>query len=211
MTHDGAEARWRETWALVGHPAPSAPLADLVARYGERHRAYHDLGHVLACLGHAAEVRGRLEHPGCVELALWFHDAVYDPRGSDNEARSAELASRLLAGAASEEVLSHVGELVLATRHPSRPEAHDARHVVDVDLAILGAPLDAFEAYERAIRREYRWVPAPIYRRERARVLRSLLDLRPLFLTTHFADRFEEAARANLRAALARLAPERGL
>ena len=213
MTGRGAvaEARWRETWALMRHAAPAAPLAELLARYAEPHRAYHDLGHVLDCLGHAAEVRGRLAHPGSVELALWFHDAVYDPRAHDNEARSAELASRLLASDASEEDLAHVRDLVLATRHPSRPAAHDARYVVDVDLAILGAPPAAFEAYERAIRQEYRWVPEPIYRRERARVLRSLLALQPLYLTAPFAARFEEAARANLRAALARLAPEHGL
>ena len=206
-----AQTRWRETWALLRLPAPAAPLADLLARYAEPHRAYHDLGHVLDCLGYAAEVRGRLEHPGCVELALWFHDAVYDPRAHDNEARSAELASRLLAGGTPEEVLAHVRELVLATRHPSRPAAPDARSVGDVDLAILGAPPAAFEAYERAIREEYRWVPEPTYRRERARVLRSLLELQPLYLTEPFAARFEQAARENLRAALARLAPGHGL
>lgn len=202
---EAAAARWRETWSLLDRPSPDAPLAELLARYAEPHRAYHDLAHVLDCLGHAAAVRARLGHPGCVELALWCHDSVYEPRRSDNEARSAELTARLLEGHASTEVVAHARELVLATRHPSRPEEGDARFVVDIDLAILGAPPGRFARYERAIRREYRWVPAPLYRRERRRVLESLLALRPLYLTAPFAERFEEPARENLRAALERL------
>ena len=214
MSDAGVEAaaagRWRETWALLGAPPPPGPFADLLARYGEGHRAYHDLGHVLDCLAHAADARGSLEHPGCVELALWFHDAVYDPRAADNEGRSAELAGRRLAGLAPAEVVAHVEGLVLATRHPSRPTAPDARAVVDIDLAILGASPARFAAYDRAIRREYEWVPEPVYRRERTRALQALLDLRPIYLTEPF-ERLEAPARANLRAAIEALAPRHGL
>ena len=209
---DGQAAeRWDETWALLALRAPAAPLAELLARYSEPHRAYHDLGHVLDCLRRAAEVRGSLAHPARVELALWFHDAVYDPRASDNEARSAELAERLLSSLVPDEVARDVAALVLATRHPSRPADPDARYVVDIDLAILGADSAVFAAYERGIRREYQWVPAPLYRRERRRVQQSLLDLRPIYLTPELAARFEQPARANLRAALDGLAPDRGL
>jgi predicted metal-dependent HD superfamily phosphohydrolase len=175
-----AAERWRETWQLLRLPAPTAPLAEALARHREAHRAYHDLRHVMECLGHAAAVRSLLAHPACVELALWFHDSMYDPRAGDNEARSAELAGRLLSGLTPDEVVAHARELILATRHPSRPQAADARFVVDIDLSILGSAPESFVAYERAIRREYRWVPAPLYRRERRRVLRSLLDLRPI-------------------------------
>ena len=209
--HGAAGERWRETWELVGKPAPSPPLAELLARHAEPHRAYHDLRHVLDCLLLAAEARPALGHPACVELALWFHDAVYDPRAGDNEARSAALAERLLADLAPAEVVEHAGTLILATKHPSRPAAPDARSVVDIDLSILGASPEAFAAYERAIRREYEWVPAPIYRRERGRVLRSLLELEPLYLTAPFARRFETQARANLAGALARLEAGDGL
>jgi predicted metal-dependent HD superfamily phosphohydrolase len=198
------EERWSETWQLAGAVAPARGLEPLLAKYGEPHRAYHDLSHVLACLDHAAAVRAQLEHPTCVELALWFHDVIYEPRAGDNEERSAAFAVEALAGSATPEALRHVEELVLATRHPSRPTASDARYVVDIDLAILGAPRTAFDAYEAAIRREYRWVPAPLYRRKRKQVLQSFLDLERIFLTAHFA-RLEEQARANLRRSISRL------
>src|SRR5688572_5611734 len=114
------ETRWRETWRLVDSVEPVGVLDQLAIRYTEPHRAYHDLSHILDCLGHAARVRAQLNHPHCVELALWFHDAIYEPRAGDNEERSAQLAIAALQGAATAEVLRRVEELILATRHPSR-------------------------------------------------------------------------------------------
>lgn len=200
-----AAARWRETWGLAGAQPPAGVLDRLVVRYAEPHRAYHTLAHVLDCLDHAASVRAQLEHPHCVELAIWFHDAIYEPRAGDNEERSAAFAVEVLTGFTTPEVLRHVEELILATRHPSRPSEADARYVVDIDLAILGAAPAAFDAYEAAIRREYRWVPAPLYRRKRKQVLQSFLELDRIYLTEHFGRRLEEQARANLQRSLSRL------
>ncbi len=180
-------------------------LEQLLAKYAEPYRAYHNLSHVLDCLNHAASVRAQLEHPQCVELALWFHDVIYEPRAGDNEERSAAFAVEALTELVTPEVLRHVEELILATRHPSRPTEADARYLVDIDLAILGAPPAAFDAYEAAIRREYRWVPAPLYRRKRKQVLQSFLDLDRIYLTEHFGRRLEEQARSNLQRSISKL------
>ncbi len=207
MTADEAiaEARWRETWQLAGAAAPTEVLEQLLAKYAEPYRAYHNLSHVLDCLNHAASVRAQLEHPQCVELALWFHDVIYEPRAGDNEERSAAFAVEALTELVTPEVLRHVEELILATRHPSRPSEADARYLVDIDLAILGAPPAAFDTYEAAIRREYRWVPAPLYRRKRKQVLQSFLDLDRIYLTEHFGRRLEEQSRANLQRSISKL------
>src|SRR5690606_4689790 len=69
---------------------------ELVARYGERRRHYHTLEHVAGCLAGLDAYRVLAERSEEVELALWFHDAVYVPWKSDNEERSAELAERWL-------------------------------------------------------------------------------------------------------------------
>lgn len=200
-----AEERWRETWDVAGTTAPTGVLDSLLAKYAEPHRAYHNLSHVLDCLDRAASVRAQLGHPQCVELALWFHDVIYEPRAGDNEERSAAFASTALRASATPEVLRHVEELILATRHPSRPIDADASYLVDIDLAILGAPVAAFDAYEAAIRREYRWVPAPLYRRKRKQVLQSFLDLDRIYLTEHFGQRLEAQARANLPRSISKL------
>jgi predicted metal-dependent HD superfamily phosphohydrolase len=188
---------------MVGAPAPAGLLDDLVARHGEPGRSYHTLAHVLDCLEKTAITREIQDDPAAVELALWFHDAVYDPRRSDNEERSAALAEEALARPLGGERAARVAELVLATRHRAPPPPGDAAVVVDADLSILGAAPDAYDAYAEAVRREYSWVPGFLYRRRRAKVLRSFLARDRIFTTEPFHERYEARARANLERALA--------
>lgn len=199
-------ARWQETWVLVGAPLPAGGFEELRKRYGEPHRAYHNLEHVLACLEAAASVRSELRSPATVELALWYHDAIYDPRRSDNEEESARFAAEQLHSTLAPDALASVRGLILATKHAGAPiGGDDARYVVDVDLAILGAAPEAFDAYEDAIRHEYRWVPAPIFRRKRREVLTGFLERPRIYSTEHFRELLEAAARLNLSRSIARL------
>jgi predicted metal-dependent HD superfamily phosphohydrolase len=98
-----------------------------------------------------------------------------------------------------------VASLVLLTRHREHPADAEGRLLCDIDLAILGQSEEEFDRYDQGIRLEYAWVPDIIYRRERATVLRGLLEREPLYATPFFRERFERPARANLRRALARL------
>ena len=198
-------ARWAETWRLVGLPAPAALLEILETRYAERHRAYHDLRHVLACLELARSVQERLANAAAVELALWYHDAVYEPRAADNEEKSAELATAELASL-DDATRAAVSKLVLATKHDAPPADPDAGFVVDIDLAVLGAPPEAFDRYEEEIRREYAWVPGPLFRRRRREILQGFLDRPRLYSTDFFRELLESPARANLARSIRRLA-----
>ena len=189
----------------LGASADGAPLgSDLLVRYGELHRAYHGLEHLRDCLERLDAAPTEGADRDRVEAALWFHDAIYDPLAGDNEARSAELARQGLEGlGVAPAVARQVAALVLETRHLEPPADPDARLLCDVDLSILGRKRTDFERYEHGIRTEYALVPEALYRRERARVLRRLLQRRPLFGTRHFRRRYEQAARANLARALA--------
>lgn len=189
----------------LGKEPPAGLFDDLVARYGEPGRHYHDLAHVLDCLEKAAATREIQDDPAAVDLALWFHDAVYDPRRSDNEERSAALSKEALVGPLGAERAARVAELVLATRHRAPPPPGDAAVVVDADLSMLGAEPERFEAYQEAIRREYAWVPGFLYRRRRARLLRSFLARERIFTTEPFRERYEARARENLERVLAAL------
>lgn len=185
-------------------PAPELFRA-LVRAWAEPHRVYHDTRHLVDCLTQldAAPKNGAADL-ALVEAALWFHDAIYDPRADDNEARSAEWARRSLAEAGvPARRAAEVGRLVLLTRHDPPPADPAGILLCDVDLSILGRDADAFDQFERGIRREYSWVPEPRYRAERSRILAALLRRDPLFRTPYFRARFEPAARANLRRALA--------
>jgi predicted metal-dependent HD superfamily phosphohydrolase len=199
---------WRATW--VGLGVESAPREDfdrLLARYKEPHRAYHTLSHVEHCLSLLAETRDQCEHPDEVALALWFHDVVYEPHRSDNEAASARWLVELarLAGVP-EPGVARMRSLIMATRHAAPALQGDEKVLVDIDLAILGAAPQRFDAYEAQIRREYRWVPGPVYRAARIRILSAFLDRPSIFATALFQSRFETAARANIARSLECLA-----
>lgn len=180
------------------------PFDRLVAAHAELHRHYHTLEHV----GEVLRVVGRLGGGPAVQLAAWFHDAVYDPKAKDNEARSAELAERELAGLGlPAEVVKHVSDLVRSTAHFdavsfSGPE-FDVMH--DADLAILGASETRYARYAADVRKEYAWVPEADYRAGRTKVLESFLTRERIYRTEALFAEGEEAARQNMRAEVERL------
>jgi predicted metal-dependent HD superfamily phosphohydrolase len=179
-------------------------------------RAYHGWAHVEALLELWRHHRGALHDPEAVQLAILYHDAIYDPRRSDNEANSAALLRASEAGRVPPKRLDAAEAMVLATAQHRVPfwlpdfVTSDIRHFLDMDLSILGAASETFAAYDRAIREEYAHVPVPLYRRGRAAVLQRLLDRNPIFLTDTFRVAYEAAARDNLSAALAELAAADG-
>lgn len=196
---------WRRAWAALGLRAPDADFAELLQSYREPHRHYHTLQHLQECIALLEPLLAQAERPGEVELALWFHDAVYNTRAKDNESRSAAWASRVLIeqGAATE-VVWRVRDLILATAHTAKPQGHDARLLVDVDLGILGADRRRFSQYEHQVRAEYGWVHEDAYRAGRRKVLLGFLQ-RPAIYTCAIA-RLESQARGNIECALAALA-----
>lgn len=179
----------------------------MIGRYRDQARAYHTVRHLDECLAEFDEVRRQVRRPDEVEAALWFHDAVYDPHAADNEERSADLADRLLAPAGvPTEHLAEIRRLVLATGHRgSRDPQDDASVITDIDLAILGAEPARFDEYEADIRREYAFVPDDDFRRRRREILESFLARPAIYATPSFRERFEAAARENLRRSIAGL------
>ena len=199
---------WRRLWAELGAQTVDGGLYNqLVAAYSERHRHYHTLQHLRECLAHCEAAASLARHPAEVELALWFHDAVYDPQRGDNEERSAEWAWRsILAAGCDEDVAQRVQAMVLATRtHAAARDDPDTQLLLDADLAILGAAPARFAEYERQVRAEYAHVPQEEFRRGRARLLSDLLARPRIYATEAFHAALEHRARENLAQAVAAL------
>ncbi|MBX3582650.1 MAG: hypothetical protein KF810_12200 [Rhizobiaceae bacterium] len=187
---------------------------ELSAAYRQPGRHYHGMAHIETLLKLLEEHRGELTDPEAVEAAIWFHDAVYDSRRSDNEALSAKHASERLSGKVAPERLACIVAMIEATATHALPSSlkggrrHDAAMFLDMDLAILGASPTVFDAYENAVRQEYAWVDDAAWRSGRSALLRKFLERPKLFHSTAFGSRFEAAARANIERSLARLADQ---
>lgn len=203
MEHMNDTLRWSKLWNALALPCPiEAVFEDLQGRYAEPHRSYHTWQHVQECLVSLDRVRGGCAHPAEVELAILFHDAIYDPHRPDNEEMSARLAIALLRECgAPAEMVSRVGQLILATEHTAVELQGDAALLVDIDLAILGADPARFDEYEFQVRGEYAWVPNDLFQAKRREILQGFLARQAIYCTGEFAG-LEQQARDNLARSL---------
>jgi predicted metal-dependent HD superfamily phosphohydrolase len=186
-------------------------LADIRALHESENRGYHGWSHPLALLGLLAEVETELDDPLAVRCAILLHDAIYEPRQSDNETRSAELARRMLDGVVPAATLERAVRLIEATQRHAIPEdlppgeVGDMARFLDMDLSILGAAPEAFDAYEAGVRYEYREIPEAAFRAGRAAILERFLQRDALYFSDWGKARFEVRARENLRRSISQL------
>jgi predicted metal-dependent HD superfamily phosphohydrolase len=181
----------------------------VIARHLEPARHYHDVRHVGWVVRHVIAIgeRAQVDDLDATVAAAFFHDAVYDPRRSDNEQASARLAEHALGEIEwADERRRRVAELVLATAgHDVERADRDTCVLLAADLAVLAAEPSRYSDYATAVRREYAHVDDAAWREGRSAVLRSLLDKPRLFAPELALDDWESRARANMAAELAAL------
>lgn len=206
------EARWRVLLARFGVPwtIADSTFSDVARRYEADDRVYHTLAHVQDVLDVVVRLEGHTTTPEPVQLAAWLHDVVYDSRATDNEERSAVYAGRLLQTLElPPETILEVQRLIRLTKtHVATADDGNAHVLLDADLAILGASPAAYDAYARAIRREYAWAPQERYRQGRSQVLKRFLEREHIYYTPSMRGERESPARDNLRRELASLSEE---
>lgn len=189
-------------WSALGR--------EVLSRWNESHRKYHDERHledVLLALNHL-EVRGERLASETL-LAAWFHDAVYEGVSGRDEEASAKFAVSMLSVTGVEPAIGEtVGEFILATTpaltltNPPTPLAH----LLDADLAIFAAAPGRYAEYAASVRREYSHVAATDFARGRSQILEKYLSLPRIYRTDAAAELWEMRARANLEREIRELA-----
>ena len=198
--------RWRRMLEKLGVSSEDSTYQKLVSSYSEKHRFYHTAAHIEDCLRHFDSNIERLEFPESVEIAIWFHDAVYRPFSKTNELDSANWAVEFLTSVnLAEEIKTRVYRLILATRHNGKVNTKDESVLVDLDLAVLGSDPDTYTRFEDNIRKEYKYVPGFVFRKKRANLLSAFLNREAIYSNENFRDLYETNARKNLENAVAQL------
>ncbi|WP_454083780.1 HD domain-containing protein [Georgenia sp. Marseille-Q6866] len=202
----------------VGATAPREQIQrtarELVERWQEPERRFHNLRHLIDVLARVNELAEETHVPDVVRLAAWYHGAVFNSsaqvayarRGGEDEVASAALAGEQLAAlGVPDAVTERVQELVRAlARHDADEHDVDALALCDADLGTLAVEPQRYAAYRRAIREEYAHIPEPDYVASRLTILTRLLQRRRLFVSP-FSLSWEEPARENLTAELSHL------
>lgn len=193
------EKSWFELHQHYHFSEPQKVFNKLIAAYSEKQRAYHTLQHLYECLALLESIRADLNDADAVELALWFHDAVYDPQSKDNELKSAELFEQYLIQDLSIDIVQKIKRWILATQKHEATNELDLQFLLDIDLAILAASPKRFEEYEQQIQKEYAWVDLDVYLIKRKQVLAHFYQTETLYQTEYFQQNFEQRAKENLK------------
>lgn len=202
-----ASARKSESWSVHDD------LVDrILSAYRQPGRHYHTLQHIEHCLTTLDDYRrsgvsGPIFSKGTAELALWYHDLVYDPKAHNNEELSVAALKEAEAKIPLDPIIVREAcSAIMATCHKGVADTALDKVVVDIDLSILSASEEKFDEYERQVRTEYDFVPDEAWIVERTKVMQGFLDRDWVYSFPYFRMRFEGAARANLKRSLDRLA-----
>ena len=191
------DALWRRAVSSPDSVAADEVQADLRRRLGEPARRFHNLHHIHDCLRRFDEVASLLSDPDAVEIALWFHDAVYVPSDPENERHSARLFLAQSKGA-NPVFRRRVCRLILATRHQTPSHGNDRRFIEDIDLAGFGEPWEKFMREGDLLREEFAAQPDAKYYTGQVGFLARLKRRPWFFATDYFRERYEAKAQANL-------------
>ena len=200
------QSDWSSLMLNLGFSDNENTFTELKARYEETHRKYHNVDHIESVLFELGKARYIAENKDSIELALWFHDAIYNTFSKSNEKDSADLAVSFISeNAGCIELQKTVHSLIMATEHNFVPQINDQKLIVDIDLSILGSTESRYAEFELAIRKEYKYVPWFIFKKKRIELLRYFLNRKSIYSHEHYIDSLEKQARVNITDAIAKL------
>jgi len=204
-------ARFSKLWRKLHTPKtpelnPLYVKVNLDTIYESDFRFYHGVPHINQGLEEFDQVKHLLENPNELEIGWYFHDAVYDTKTKNNEEKSAEFLSCLLdkSGVLADKIM-RTSRIIRVTDHKTPPENLDEEVIVDIDLSIFGQSKEKYLWYSEEIRKEYLWVPEEQFKQGRRLILENFLGRDRIYYTSHFRDKYESQARANLKSEIKRL------
>ena len=203
--------------------------AQLSAIYGQETRLYHNMYHINFCLTQLAdwyrttvtkETALTRMQKDTIELAIWFHDVVYNPYSKTNEADSAvqfrEWADgnqRLLSKMSYDTIpvstdrihdirfRDLVERMILATKNHSMDQdnlTETEQVFLDIDLSIIATNRNTYSNYVASVRREYAYTSDEEYLKYRCEFLAKILNRKRLFYSDYYYEKCEILSCVNL-------------
>ncbi len=170
----------------------------LLKKYREEHRTYHNVRHIENLLADLEKYQNLTNEKTILQLAIFFHDCVYDPQRSNNEKQSGILAKKNLEELHfPKEKIEKINTYILASQGHLPSQNPDLQLFLDLDLAILGTEPEKYLEYSQQIRQEYAHVPNFFYKIGRKKVIKSFLEREKIF--HHLPQSLEIQARINLK------------
>lgn len=175
-------------------------FSNILQHYSEKDRHYHNLTHIQKMLDFSFLHADKIQDIETLQLAIFYHDIIYNSMSKNNETDSAALAVEQLSSTNfPKEKIRLVEQFIVSTQKHFLLIAHsDLDYFLDFDLAILGTERTVYEDYAEKIRKEYKWVPSFLYNKNRKKVLQHFLERESIYFTEIFRKQYEVIARENL-------------
>ena len=200
------EQLWKRNQRLGSTDCAHSVFTQLEKHYNESHRYYHTAAHIDHCLRQVDHIPQDYSDRDAVELAIWFHDVIYQIGDSENEENSANWFMDVSSAELDEDLRSQVYRLILATQHTQQPDGQDAQYVVDIDLSGFGMSWSAFSADSARVRQEFPDVADNIFAEKHRSFLKMLAEREFFFCSSLFRELYETQAKQNIVRKLASLA-----
>lgn len=172
---------------------------EIALQYADKKRYYHNLTHLENLLVQLTDTKQSIQNWDAILFSLYYHDIIYNTLKSNNEEKSAILAGKRLKELnIGNEIIQLTEECINATKKHQVATNNDINLFTDADLSILGADWETYHLYTINIRKEYSIYPNIIYNSGRTKVIQHFLSMKTIFKTTHFQDKYESNAIANL-------------
>ena len=199
------EKLWNRNHKAGCSNVASVVFSRLEQHYAEPHRYYHTSSHIDHCLRQVDFISVDYADRDAVELAIWFHDVIYEIGDPKNEENSAKWFMQVSSGELKDSIREQVNRLVMVTQHNVQPEKEDEKYVVDIDLSGFGMPWPEFSADSLRVRQEFPEVSDGVFENKHRMFLEMLASRDFFFCTTLFRNMYESQAKYNVREKLSRL------
>lgn len=172
--------------------------------YNKSDRHYHNFDHIRDMLKKFEKHKKSFEDPLAVELAIWFHDIIYNPLSKLNEDASADLAYSLIMKLNKPQLAEKVRQLVMFTKWDSdwfyssdvdeikkhlSEASYDFLLLRDMDWSGLGSSTKTYETNSRHLRAEVPFLNDLEYTEKRLVFLNIITVLpRPLYCTKQYRE-----------------------
>jgi predicted metal-dependent HD superfamily phosphohydrolase len=177
---------------------------DIVHRYSEQHRHYHNLAHIAYLFKWCDKYIDQVKHPAVVGFAILYHDIVYDTYRQDNEELSAAIAEAHLTQLnINNKLLNNIKHFIIASKdhviYDDAPLKEDLAIFLDLDLVILASDEEYYKRYSEKIRQEYAKYRDDLYKTGRKLALQKISETPTIYSSKVFRDTLELKARENIK------------
>jgi predicted metal-dependent HD superfamily phosphohydrolase len=166
--------------------------------YAQSWKAYHNIGHIQACLSYFDACKDDAILPDAIELAIWFHDCVYTVGATDNEKKSKVLFLEESENILNDNFRHRIGELIMDTCHRSSPITQDGKLLADIDLTSFGLPWEEYLADGKNVKQELDIEPSLSAGDATPPFIQNLLKRERIYYSPYYLKNYEQSAQNNL-------------